>query len=137
MRRFLPGAISRWRCSSERLSKSLLARSRFAFQVRRAASSNRASVDMLLYLRHSAVDGEFDASDEATVVGGEEESGLGDLDRLAHAAERDLLDHLRLESRDLIGGEAAFAQDGRIDGSGRDDVDADLAGFEVRGPGAG
>ncbi len=86
---------------------------------------------MGLDLGGAAVDEELDAVDVAGVVGGEEEGDGGDLFGAADLAARN-------EGGEVVLGVGAEGvEDGRVDGSGAEDVDADLAVLEVVEPGAG
>ena len=86
---------------------------------------------------HAAVDEEFDAGDEAGVVGGEEGDGFGDFVGGAHAAHGDTADESGFELGGIADG-LPQAIDGRgFDGAGADDVDADFAVLEIDGPTAG
>ncbi len=88
-------------------------------------------------MRHAAVHAQVDAGDEGAFVGGEEDDRGGDLLRLANAAERNLAHDVRAELFHLFRREAHLAEDRGFDGAGAEGVDADFAGFEVRGPAAG
>ncbi len=79
----------------------------------------------------AAVDVELDAVDVAGVVGGEEEGDGGDFFGAAYLAAGNQGCEVGLG----VGAEGI--EDGCVDGSGAEDVDADLAVLEVVEPGAG
>jgi hypothetical protein len=89
-----------------------------------------------LDLSCSSVDEEFDTSDEAAVIGGEEDHGLGDLVRGAESAHRDEAVDVREALLANVTAAEEFAKALGVDGARAYDVDADVAGFEVRRPGA-
>src|SRR5271163_2377031 len=92
-----------------------------------------ASKDEDLDLGHAAVDEEFDASDEAGVVGSQERDGFGDFVGGAHSAHGDTTDESRLKL--ISAGGLSEAINGRsFDGAGADNVYADFTVLEIHGP---
>jgi hypothetical protein len=101
----------------------------------RAGTACRAPTE--LDLGHASVYEEFDAGDEAGVVGGEEGDGFGDFVGGAHAAHGDTADESSFELG-CIADDLPKTIDGRsFNGAGADDVDADFAVLEIDRPTAG
>ena len=90
-----------------------------------------------LYLGGAAVDEEFDASNVAAVVGGKEDDCLGDLVWSAEPSHGDdVADTGQALSSDFVA-VVEIVQAVGVGGTGADDVDANVASLQFRGPGAG
>src|SRR3569833_315593 len=81
-----------------------------------------------------AVDEQFNAVDEAGLVGGEEENGLGDLLRLADAAGWDLAGEIVLGALGLLAATEQIVEAGGLGRARADRVDPDAAFPEIEDP---
>src|SRR4051794_13843983 len=90
------------------------------------------------YLRRAAVDEELRASDEAGMIGGKEQRGLGNFVGLSDTAQRHLCGHVVQQALLLRGLGPRQADQARCPRrAGAEHVDADASPLEVEDPVAG
>ena len=86
-----------------------------------------------LQVTHATIDQQFRPNDEARFVGGEEDRRLGNLDRQAHAADRNQFADIILHPLEFIRRQSEFIQGRRCGRTGAEAISSDPSPNEFPG----